>query len=93
MKYKLRENEEAESPEGGEETSGGGNREKIDYELVLTSGEASVEELEGALKDINNYGIYISNLRNTKADLQKSIGIHFGTIDNDGKLIAPSTKR
>jgi len=73
FKYKLVENEET----GGEETSPSG-KEKVIYDLVLTPAVVSVDEVVNALNDINNYGPYVANIRNTKSDIEKAVEDHFG---------------
>lgn len=72
-KYKLREQEET----GGEETSSGA-KEKIVYDLVLTPLAADVKDVVSALENVNNYGAYVSNIRNTKADVERAVEDHFG---------------
>jgi hypothetical protein len=75
MKYnKLKENEEEKiSPE----PSSGGNREKIDYDILLTPKSKSLDDVVKALKDINNYGEYVSNMRK-KSSIEDAIVKHFG---------------
>lgn len=72
FKYKLIEQEET----SGEESSS--NKEKIVYDLVLTPSVVSTDEVVKALNDINNYGPYIANIRNTKSDIEKAVEDHFG---------------
>lgn len=74
MKYKYR---LVEQEEGDEETSSG-NKEKIVYDLVLTPLASSVQDAVSALEKINNYGAYVSNIRNTKSDIEKAVIDHFG---------------
>ena len=75
MKYKYRLVEQEEP--GGEESTPS-SKEKIIYDLVLTPRFVTVGEVIKALEDVNNYGPYISNIRNTKADVEKAIEDHFG---------------
>jgi hypothetical protein len=74
MKYKFRLVEEETS---GGETSGG-NKEKITYDLVLTPLGSTTQDTISALEKMDNYGIYVSNTRNSKADVEKAIINHFG---------------
>lgn len=60
--------------------------ERIEYSISITPINASVEDTERALNDINNYGSYVSSIRSTQADLQKAIEDHFGPSQ-------PQTKR
>lgn len=70
-KYKLVEQE------GDEETSSS-NKENIIYDLVLTPLGSTVQDAVAALEKIDNYGTYVSNIRNTKADIEKAVIDHFG---------------
>lgn len=70
-KYKLKEQE-------GEEVSPS-SRDQVNYDLVLTPKSVEAEEVIKALEDIDNYGMYISNMRN-KASIQKAIEDHFGPV-------------
>ena len=102
MKYKLKEQDE---PQGGEEENipgGGGTKEKIVYDLILTPQIISIDEVVKAFETINNYGPYISNLRNTKADVEKAVVDHFGPnqpfvkkkLEKErGKPFPPKTKQ
>lgn len=54
------------------------SREKVEYDIVLSPVEASVTDLISAFENIDNYGKYISNIRNTAANLQQAIDAHFG---------------
>ena len=69
-KYRLIEQEE-------EETSLS-NKEKVVYDLVLTPLASNVQDAISALEKIDNYGVYISNIRNTKSDIEKAVINHFG---------------
>jgi hypothetical protein len=70
-KYKLREEEGAEvSPS---------NREQVNYDIVVTPNGVSVEDTVKALETLDNYGMYVSNMRN-KSSIQKAIEDHFGPI-------------
>jgi hypothetical protein len=78
-KYKLREQEEGEDIKSGEEISGGGSpKEKIDYNLILTPLSSTIDETVKALENIENYGSYISNLRNSATNVNKAVEDHFG---------------
>jgi hypothetical protein len=57
MAYKLREEEEEMSPS---------SRLAVDYDIILTP-SGKVEDAFAAFEDINNYGIYKSNLRKEQA--------------------------
>lgn len=70
-KYKLKEQE-------GEEVSPS-SREQVNYDLVLTPKTAEVEEVVKALETLDNYGMYVSNMRN-KSSIQKAIEDHFGPV-------------
>lgn len=70
-KYKLKEEEGAEvSPS---------NREQVNYDVVVTPKGVSVEDTVKALETLDNYGMYISNMRN-KASIQKALEDHFGPV-------------
>ena len=70
-KYKLREEEGAEvSPS---------NREQVNYDVVVTPKGVSVEDTVKALETLDNYGMYVSNMRN-KSSIQKAIDDHFGPV-------------
>lgn len=83
-KYRLVENEEPTTPNG--EETGGGSRENVEYELVLTPLAVSADEVVKALEDVNNYGAYTSNLRNTKTNVEKALVAHFGPSQRYDKL-------
>lgn len=54
---------------------------KATYNLVVTPIEATPEDIISALNNIDNYGIYASNIRNTatnKATINKAVEDHFG---------------
>lgn len=80
FKYRL-----VEQEEGGEETSSS-NKEKIVYDLVLTPLGSTVQDAVAALEKIDNYGAYVSNVRNTKADIEKAVINHFGPTPLPPKL-------
>jgi hypothetical protein len=70
-KYKLREEEGTEvSPS---------NREQVNYDVVVTPKGVSVEDTVKALETLDNYGMYISNMRN-KQSIQKALEDHFGPV-------------
>jgi hypothetical protein len=78
-RYKLRENDE----------EGKSSRLTIDHDVTIITPDT--EAAVAALKNIDNYGIYISNMRN-KSSVEKAIETHFGNMDTDGKKIAPAKK-
>ena len=69
-KYKLREAEAEATPS---------NREQVDYDIILTPKSVSVEDTIKALENIDNYGIYISNLSNNDPKMRKAKEAYFGT--------------
>jgi hypothetical protein len=69
-KYKLREAEAEATPS---------NREQVDYDIILTPKGVSVEDTIKALENIDNYGIYISNLSNNDPKMRKAKEAYFGT--------------
>jgi hypothetical protein len=102
LKYKLVEQDEPQ--DGAEETptGGGGAKEKIVYDLILTPQIVSTDEVVKAFEKIDNYGPYVSNLRNTKADVEKAVIDHFGPSQpfskkklekERGKPFPPKTKQ
>ena len=101
MKYKLVEQDEPQ--DGAEEIpGGGGTKEKIVYDLILTPQIVSTDEVVKAFETIGNYGPYVSNLRNTKADVEKAVVDHFGPnqpfikkkLEKErGKPFPPKTKQ
>jgi hypothetical protein len=102
LKYKLIEQDEPQN--GAEETStgGGGTKEKMVYDLILTPQIVSTDEVVKAFEKIDNYGPYVSNLRNTKADVEKAVTDHFGPSQpfskkklekERGKPFPPKTKQ
>jgi hypothetical protein len=72
-KYKLKEQEEV-----GAEVSPS-NREQVNYDVVVTPKGVSVEDTVKALETLDNYGMYISNMRN-KQSIQKALEDHFGPV-------------
>ena len=98
-KYKLVEQDE---PQGGGDETSINSKEKIVYDLVLTPQIVSTDEVVKAFETVNNYGPYISNLRNTKADVEKAVVDHFGPSQpfakkklekERGKPFPPKTKQ
>lgn len=81
-KYRLVEQEE-ETPVGG-----GTTKDIVTYDLVLTPLSGTVADAIGALEKIENYGAYVSNLRNTKADIEKAVEDHFGPSQRFAKIKA-----
>ena len=69
-KYKLREAEAEATPS---------NREQVNYDIVVTPNDVSVEDTVKALETLDNYGMYVSNMRN-KSSIQKAIDDHFGPV-------------
>ena len=69
-KYKLREEEAEATPS---------NREQVNYDIVVTPNSVSVEDTVKALETLDNYGMYVSNMRN-KSSIQKAIDDHFGPV-------------
>jgi len=56
---------------------------KATYNLVVTPTNKSADDVIAALDNIDNYGIYTSNIRNTatnKATINKALEDHFGPI-------------
>ena len=54
---------------------------KATYNLVVTPTNKSADDVIAALDNIDNYGIYASNIRNTatnKATINKALEDHFG---------------
>jgi hypothetical protein len=70
MKYKYKLTEQ--------EMDGDNARQQTSYDLVLTPTTLSTEEVIKALENIDNYGAYVSNLRNSTMDVNKAIEAHFG---------------
>jgi hypothetical protein len=69
-RYKLKEEEAETTPS---------NREQVNYDIVVTPNSVSVEDTVKALETLDNYGMYVSNMRN-KSSIQKAIEDHFGPI-------------
>lgn len=64
-----------------EEDGGPSSRLKATYNLIVTPTNASTDDIISALDNIDNYGIYASNIRNTatnKASINKALEDHFG---------------
>jgi len=75
-KYSLLQLVEMEMDDDGKFSVG-----KVSYDLVLTPKDASVDDVISALENIDNYGRYASNIRNTatnKATINKAIEDYFG---------------
>ena len=87
MKYKYR---LVEQIDGGEENpiGSGSSREKTKYDITLFPTSVSIQEVIKALEDIDNYGAYVSNLRNTRQNVDKAIMSHFGPDQRLSKLKA-----
>lgn len=76
-KYSLVKLMEQEGEEEGNFSIG-----KATYNLVVNPINASTDDVISALDNIDNYGIYASNIRNTatnKATINKEIEKYFGT--------------
>ena len=95
MKYKLKENIEQEEDSIEK-------HEKKRYDLVLTPNVVSIIEVIKALENIDNYGPYTSNLRNSTANVNKAVEDHFGPnqpwikkkLEKErGKPFPPKTKQ
>lgn len=78
-KYKLKENDE----------DGKSSRLTVDHDVTIVTPD--IKAALEALQNIDNYGIYISNMRN-KASVEKAIETHFGNMDADGKKISHAKK-
>ena len=90
-KYRLVENEEPTTPDG--EETGGSSKENVEYELVLTPLAISADEVVKALEDVNNYGAYTSNLRNTKTNVEKAVETYFGPSQRFEKIKKEKERR
>jgi hypothetical protein len=62
-----------------------------EYDINVIPTEVAVDDVIKALDDINNYGIYISNMRNSPV-VNQGIEKYFGNMDADGKKISPAGK-
>jgi hypothetical protein len=61
-----------------EDTGVSGTR--IGREIILTpKGATTLKDIQAALENSDNYGIYIDNLRNTNNYIKKEFEKHFGT--------------
>jgi hypothetical protein len=78
-RYKLRENDE----------EGKSSRLTVDHDVTVVTPDSKAAI--AALKNIDNYGIYISNMRN-KSNVEKAIQVHFGNMDEKGNKISPAKK-
>jgi len=78
-RYKLKENDE----------DGKSSRLTVDHDVTIVTPD--IKAALEALKNIDNYGIYISNMRN-KSSVEKAIETHFGNMDADGKKISHAKK-
>lgn len=85
-----------------QEIDGDNTRQNASYDLVLTPTILSVEEVVKALENIDNYGAYVSNLRNSATDVNKAVEAHFGPSQpwakkakekENGKPFPPKTKQ
>lgn len=77
----ITEGEDDDSEDEPKSSGGGGDAGqnlKKETDLVLTPVSADIDTVVSALENMDNYGMYLSNLRNTKAGLQKAIDDHFG---------------
>lgn len=62
-----------------------------EYDINITPTGASTDEVIKALENINNYGIYISNMRN-QPKVHQGIEKYFGNMSAEGKKISPAEK-
>ena len=81
-KYKFRLVEQEET--GAEETPNA--KQRIVYDLVLTPLTGTIENVVSAFENIDNYGSYISNIRNTREDIEKAISTYFGPNQRFDKM-------
>ena len=78
-KYKLRENDE----------EGKSSRLTVDHDVTVVTPDTKAAV--AALKNIDNYGIYITSMRN-QPHVNKAMEIYFGNMDADGKKISHASK-
>jgi hypothetical protein len=78
-RYKLRENDE----------EGKSSRLTVDHDVTLVTPDTKAAV--AALKNIDNYGIYITSMRN-QPHVNKAMEIYFGNMDVDGKKISHASK-
>jgi len=83
-KYKYRLTEQ-ETPDA-EETPSGGDKQRIVYDLVLTPLTDSIDKVVSAFENIDNYGQYVSNIRNNREDIEKAIITYFGPNQRFDKM-------
>ena len=60
--------------------------ERIKWDISVEPLTVTVEDAIAALENIENYGIYATNIRNAKGDIEKAVIDHFGPN-------SPATKR
>jgi hypothetical protein len=60
--------------------------ESIKWDISVEPLTVTVEDAIAALEDIKNYGLYATNIRNAKGDIEKAMIDHFGPN-------SPATKR
>lgn len=92
MKYKLREQKESEETISVEEpttqSGEGGNIERTKHNIMLVPDETYISDILAAFEDKKNYGIYLSNLRNTDVKLKDAMVDYFGPSVPTQKLNA-----
>lgn len=70
------------------------NRLATNYAVVLTPTDADVTKTEAALNNIDYYGMYVSNLRNTKINMQSALEKEFGpSIPSKKKALEKINKK
>jgi hypothetical protein len=62
-----------------------------EYDINVTPTDATVDDVIKALENVNNYGIYIMNLRN-QPKVKQGVQKYYGYMDADGKDRLPSQK-
>ena len=82
--YNLKENADEDTPQQ--------SSIKGQFNIVVTAPDEDINDLKEAFEDINNYGIYVSNLRKDPK-INTKIEQHFGNLDDKGKKIYPVTKK
>lgn len=78
------------------------SKEDLKYNIVITPVAVSADEVVKALENVDNYGAYVSNLRNSKSGIEKAVEDHFGpnqpwkkkSLEKErGKPFPPKTKQ
>ena len=78
----IKENEDDDSSQS--------SRLPIDQDIVLTTDE-DINKVVSAFENIDNYGTYVSSMRKNPK-VEKMVGMHFGTMDSNGKTLAHVSK-